>query len=323
MHRDGFTVALVGATSLETQEFLALIEGGPFPLKEVLRMGSGESWGSPEELERFHKDPSLELLPPLDPERLGGADFVVLASVPASAREAVLDGTGRGGHWVLELDPEGEGPWADPFGNVDDLRASGPLLRLPDPGALFAALLGRALGPLGPTSLSVQRFLAASSRGEAGVRGLHEQATDLLGFRPPEPGVFGAQVAFNLLPLSGGEGEGGWVRQVASLWPACPPALSAAFLTGVFHGAGLSLTLGVGGDAEEAPRLLSGAFDGHGALRLSTEPPSAVEVAALGHARFTVRSCAAGPVWIWVAYDPLKAGRPAHAARILATLGRG
>jgi hypothetical protein len=321
MDRDGFTVALVGDSSIETQEFLSLLHGGPFPLKEVLRMGPRDSWGSPEELKRFHEDPSVELLPPLDPERLSGADFVVLAGVPNTTREKVQDITRRSGHWLLDLSAEGDGPWTDPFGDVAALRASGPTLRLPDPGAAFAAILGRALDPFTPVSMAAHRFLTASSLGEAGVRDLHAQASALLSFRPAQPGVLGAQAAFNLLPLDGGTGDGEWVRQVASLWSLCPPALSSAFLSGVFHGAGLSLVFHLEGDAEEACRALSESFEGDGALRLALDFPSAVEASSQERTRFAVRSSQTGLLWVWVVYDQLRAGKPAHAARILATLG--
>jgi aspartate-semialdehyde dehydrogenase len=323
MDRDGFTVALVGDSSLETQEFLSLLHGGSFPLKEVLRMGPGDSWGSPEELKRFHEDPSVELLPPLDPERLAGADFVVLADVPEATRETVQEITRVSGHWLLDLgaEGEGEGPWTDPFGDVAALRASGPTLKFPEAGAAFAAILGRALDPFGPVALIAHRFLAASSRGEAGVRDLHAQASALLSFRPPEPGVLGAQAAFNLLPLDGGTGDRGWVRQVASLWPGCPPALSSAFLSGVFHGAGLSLVFHLDGDAEEACRRLSEVFGSHGSLRPVRDFPSAVEASSQEHTRFAVRSSETGLLWVWVVYDQLRAGKPAHAAGVLATLG--
>lgn len=320
MDRNGFSVALVGDSSIETQEFLSLLHGGSFPLKEVLRMGARDSWGSPEELKLFHEDPTVELLPPLDPERLSGADFVVLAGVPGTTREMVQEITRGPGHWLLDLGAEGDGPWTDPFGDVAALRACGPNLRLPDPGAAFTAILGRALDPFRPVSLAAHRFLTASSRGEAGVRDLHAQASALLSFRPAQPGVLGAQAAFNLLPMDGGTGDGEWVRQVASMWSLCPPALSSAFLSGVFHGAAISLVFHLAGDAEEASRNLSETFKSHGVLRHSPDFPSAVDASSQEHSRFAVRCSETGLLWIWVVYDQLRAGKPAHAARILATL---
>jgi hypothetical protein len=317
MKPEGFRVALIGESSLAVQEFMAILEAGPFPLGEVIRMGLAGSWETPDEAD---ENSAKEPLPPLDWDRASEADVTVLAGVPQAVREAALQSSKPEGRWVLDMDAEGAGSWADPYGDVENLRDTGFHLRLPDPGAVYAALLGRALDPFAPVSLAVCRFQPASIYGEGGVRDLHAQATRLLNFLPAEPGVFGGQAAFNLLPSGPVPRGGDWVDQVAALWDQRPSAASVTILSSTFHGAAFSMLVRLGGDVSAAAARLEDLFASDPRIQPGAETVTPVGAASEGRTVF--RALPAGEDWlsIWCAYDNMKAGKPAHAARILATL---
>jgi hypothetical protein len=126
-------------------------------------------------------------------------------------------------------------------------------------------------------------------------------------------------VAFNLTPTEDPAGGEAWCEQVACLWPDAPAGTSASFLASTFHGAGLSQVLSLGGDIPAACARLREAYADHAVLRPAGPVPTPVEAAASDRALFACRA-AGSWLWVWVVYDNVKVGKPAMAAKILATL---
>lgn len=85
--------------------------------------------------------------------------------------------------------------------------AEGNLLRSPSAAAIVASSVAAALGSFRPSRLVMVFLRPVSERGQEGIDELERQTVKLLSFQPLPEGIFGAQVAFNLLDAYGPGGE--------------------------------------------------------------------------------------------------------------------
>lgn len=113
-------------------------------------------------------------------------------------------------------------------------------------GAVIPLML--ALKPLqdaaGIRRLSVLVCQAVSAYGRAAVEELGRQTADLLNFRSIEPRAFAQQIAFNLIPQSGGEEEQALVQQVRRLLQDPALAVQASVICApLFYGHCLAVHL--------------------------------------------------------------------------------
>ncbi len=81
------------------------------------------------------------------------------------------------------------------------------LLRSPSAAAIVAASLAGALAKFGSARLAVTFLRPVSERGQEGIDELERQTVRLLSFQPVSEGIFGAQVAFNLMDAYGAGAE--------------------------------------------------------------------------------------------------------------------
>lgn len=87
------------------------------------------------------------------------------------------------------------------YGINSDLVSAGTILASPPPAVVGLCYLLAPLAELGVASVSATVLQSSSSRGQAGVDELLEQARSILAFRGEAPHeIFGHQLAFNVLP---------------------------------------------------------------------------------------------------------------------------
>ncbi|MCG8457918.1 MAG: hypothetical protein MI919_16700 [Holophagales bacterium] len=146
--------------------------------------------------------------------------------------------------------------------NLETVRR-GEILLSPHPGAVALALLLHPLLELELAEATATILQPVSMYGKAGLDEMFDQTRDILAFRARKEGVLPAQLAFNVLhPEGGGQALEQQTRRVLDR----PELVLRAHLlqSGVFHGFGISLTVGFaedpGHDAlldrlEQSPRL--------------------------------------------------------------------
>jgi aspartate-semialdehyde dehydrogenase len=226
--KEGYRVAVVGASSLLGKELVAVLEQGKFPVSRLLTFETDE--GEPE-LPII--DLSAASAAVVEDSQIGEEelDFAFLSArlrqLPAflnswqqqgsAARCLVIDLVGEG------LGAGGDSPRAA-TGTED--RVGIPFLdrRFPLAGVHSAAgrihvsahpvvivisnLLLR-LGARFPLKTAVAQVLSpASESGSRGVEELQRQTVNILSFQKVPHQIFGAQLAFNLLPRLGRSGKG-------------------------------------------------------------------------------------------------------------------
>jgi len=322
---EGLSVSVVGAGGLEIQELLLRLEECPLVGKDILRMSYSESPGSGGSVSGRGAWEDEDLLPPLDLDEVGRADMVFLGEGGAEVRRRVIEAAGEGNTWAVDLGAEpGEGPWTRPGDPPEKLRSSGHCLRLPEPVAALLALLSGPLEEMQVSSIAVQRLLPASSRGEEGVRDLHRQATALLSFQKPPEGVLRGQWAFNVLQETRAEESNRFVKQVRSLWDNAPPVACATFFASVYHSTLLNVAIATGVPAASAERIAGKRLADSDAFRVWKRKRSFGAQDAVQETVPLVSFRSDGDSWLWLtlAFDNVKAGRPAHALKVLEALAR-
>jgi aspartate-semialdehyde dehydrogenase len=200
--------------------------------------------------------------------------------------------------------------------NLED-ASPGQVLVSPHPGAVAVAELLHPLVALGLESAVATLVQPASMLEEPALHELFEQTRKALNFARPEPGIFGHQLAFNLLPNAGD--------------PDSVVALAGAILGdeldlavqivqgGVFHGFAISLYLRLARDpgAEALRAVLKKAPH----VELARKPGHLGPLDAAAHAGIQVGRIHPDPrhpgsYWLWAAMDNLTRGGALNAIEI-------
>lgn len=221
----GYRVAVLGAVSLLGRELEKILRERRFPFSTFAAVEQGD-----ESLESEF-DPEEEIPGLLSMEEAADVewDFLFLAgsgALDTALVGAVLD---HGG-WVIDL-VDGNGV-LDCGGEIRIVsfplreftakparRAN--LFGSPHPATiLLAALTGNLERKFSIAAATAEVFESASARGGEGIKELQEQTWNLLQFQKIPKEVFGAQLAFNVLPRlgterarKGGLAEGGVLRR--------------------------------------------------------------------------------------------------------------
>jgi aspartate-semialdehyde dehydrogenase len=275
---------IVGADSLIGREVNELLRGSPVQVRAV----SNEPGVASMVLDPA--DDEAEVLAPLTPEGLAGADVVFLAGVPGSAQKVLKMLEGQSAAIIdltagLEDNPKAR--LRAPLVEGDPEMPADAVHVIAHPAAIALALFYGRIGRKHPISRAVVHvFEPASARGQRGISELQKQAVSLLSFKPIPKDVFDAQLGFNLLaeygeeapePLSGFEQR--LERHLATLLAnmGLTPMPSLRMIQApVFHGYSLSIwaefeknpgvevlrhtlaseSVDIRGDGEEAPNIV-------------------------------------------------------------------
>ncbi len=204
------TVALVGSETLLGREVRDIAATSAPDIDLRLIAAENEQPGT---LTRVGDEPSLLL--DLTAESLADAGAIVLAGSAESARQA-LELAGSSTPIIDLIGAAEERPDARVCAPILESAGDGAALPSDDsealvhvvahPAAIALALFLRRLQSNDPIRRSVvQVFVPASEHGAAGVEEQQQQTVSLLSFKSLPQTVFGAQVAFNLLPRYGEE----------------------------------------------------------------------------------------------------------------------
>lgn len=310
------TAAIVGGDTLMGRELNELLRASG--LAPEIRMISADPGAA-----RLVLDPGEEeadILAPLTPEALFGADAVFLVGTPASSHK-VLEITGAHGPALIDVTAALEdsprarlrAPLVEPAEDfpMDTIHV------IAHPAAIALALLYHRIAPRNPIArAAVEIFEPASARGQSGITELQKQAVSLLSFKPLPKQVFDAQLSFNLLAEYGEEApealslfEQRIERHLATLLAktgVTPMPSMRLIQAPVFHGYSLSVWM----EFEKNPgvEVLRHALTGDSVDVRSDgeEAPHNVGMAgqsgiAIGNVRVdrnNTRAC-----WLWVAAD--------------------
>jgi aspartate-semialdehyde dehydrogenase len=252
-----------------------------------------------------------------EPEKLAGVPVAFFCGAMADNRPLLAGLPAETTAILLSLDATTEdGPPVVAGVNTD--AASGARVVLsPHPGVVLVAHLLHALRELRPEAAVATLIQPASVRDDAGLEELFEQTRQIVAMtrRTPTP-VFGAQLAFNLLPAPLPPDP--LAAQVALVTGGAPPLALQILQGGVFHS--LSASLWVRCAEVPSPQAVRKLLAEHPHLEAADKPRllGPVDAAASEKILFgAVRKDEnAGGFWLWAVMDNLTRGGALNAIAI-------
>ncbi|HVB32919.1 MAG TPA: Asd/ArgC dimerization domain-containing protein [Patescibacteria group bacterium] len=200
-------IAIVGAGSARGKELRDVLETDGFSSAAMRLFDEDIAIGT---LTRAGDEAAV--ISAVDESSFEGVRLVFFAGrAEMAARHAIQ--ASQAGARVIDLseDPglENTAPWIpalDPLLGLPE-NTEGKILRSPSAAVIVAASIAAALDPFRPSRLAMTFLRPVSERGQEGIDELEQQTVSLLSFRPISEGIFGAQVAFNLMDAYGAGGE--------------------------------------------------------------------------------------------------------------------
>jgi len=196
--------------------------------------------------------------------------------------------------------------------------ARGPRVLLsPHPGVVLLAHLLHALRELSPEAAVATLIQPASMRDDAGLEELFEQTRQIVAMtkRTPSP-VFGAQLAFNLLPAPLPADP--LAAQVGSVLGGVPATALQVLQGGIFHS--ISASLWVRCAEAPSPQAVRKALVQHPHLEAADKPRllGPIDAAASDKILFggVRRDETGGGFWLWAVMDNLTRGGALNAIEI-------
>jgi len=331
----GYRVAVIGASSLLGKELLNVLEERRFPVSRLVT---------------FEDDEDEQALPIVDlTERLQAIvadedvhetelDFAFLAARASLRRPAFLERVLRAQESEQPADPhhcvvvdladnltgaESWVPFLDRAGRGLGIRvppdnARPRVIVAPHPVTIVMSSVLLPLAELVPLKAAVaQVFMPASEAGPRAIEELQKQTVNLLSFQKTPQAVFGAQIAFNLLPRIGRAARDGF-RQLEGrlgtqlrqyLGERVPLPALRLLQAPVFYSLALSLYVETSQPVavEKLRRGLAG--ERVQVRRHSEQAPSQVEVTGRSDILLDAIGVDGGHptgVWIWAAVDNLR-----------------
>lgn len=352
--KEGYRVAVVGASSLLGKELINVLEERSFPISRLVTFEADE-----EEPDLPIVDLSGESETVVEDQDVSEAelDFAFLAARPRetpsflSAARVLRDavGEGRRAH-CLVIDMAGGGPGEGPSEGASEGPGKGfgqgpsefprqvvsipfldrryptgepvpggsPFYVSPHPGVIvISTLLLRLAARFLVKSAVAQIFASVSEIGSRGIEELQKQTVNLLSFQKIPRRIFGAQLAFNLLPRLAGSGSGELggrqtcLRQQLQQYlgnRVSVPALRVVQAS-VFYSLGVSLYVEMAEPV--APEAAAAALAGERVhvRRASQDAPSQVEVTGTNDIlvdSITGESNQPTGLWLWAVADNLR-----------------
>ncbi len=328
-----YRVAIVGASTLLGKELATVLEERAFPVSRLVRIAAEED---EPDLPIVDLQDNIESLLADEDVNARELDFVFLASrpreLPSCLRAAQVPGAVAVPPQCIVIDLTGGlgeklAGWPSPVLSIPFLERDTALADgvgtarhfvSPHPATIvISSVLLRLAARFSLRSALAQAFCPASEMGTRAIEELQKQTVNLLSFKKIPRAVFGAQLAFNLLPRLG-RGRRGSLAQLEDsvrcqlkecLGTRVPLPALRIFQTPVFYA--LAFSLYVETTEPAATEALSAALAGERIRisRLSEEAPS--QVGAAGSSDILVDVVAADPthptgVWIWAAVDNIR-----------------
>ena len=212
--KNGYRVAVVGATGVVGEVMLELLAERKFPVSEVAALASSQSVGR--EVSFGRKSLIVDDLATFD---FSGWDFALFsaggsvsaefAPQAAAAGCTVIDNTSH-----FRMDPKV--PLVVPEINaalLDDFEPGG-IIANPNCSTIQMLL---AIAPIhravGVARINVATYQSVSGAGKAAMEELGRQCADRFNFRDPSPEQFSAPIAFNVIPAIDVFEDNGYTRE--------------------------------------------------------------------------------------------------------------
>lgn len=196
-------IAIVGAGSPRGKELRDVLEEHGFAAAKFRLFDEDISVGT---LTRSGDEPAI--IEAVDEESFKGASLVFFAGRAEMAARHAEQALAAGARVIdLSEDPglEDAPAWIPALdgliGRPEGIASN--RLRSPSAAAIVAASMTAALDRFRPARLVMVFLRPVSERGQEGIDELERQTVKLLSFQPLPEGIFGAQVAFNLLDAYG------------------------------------------------------------------------------------------------------------------------
>ncbi len=213
--KEGFKVAVVGATGLVGQTMLDLLSARKFPVREVVALASERSRGGSVAFGR--KEIDVQVLDDFD---FKGVDIALFSAGKAVSEKHVPRAAQAG---ALVVDNSSafryapEIPLVVPEVNPDALQhdlGQGAIVANPNCSTIQMVV---ALKPIydryGIRSIDVATYQSVSGMGKQAMDALARQTALLMNGRPLEDDLFGTQMAFNVLPKIDEMLDSGYTRE--------------------------------------------------------------------------------------------------------------
>jgi aspartate-semialdehyde dehydrogenase len=202
--------------------------------------------------------------------------------------------------------------------------ASGSRLVSPHPAVVLLAHVLHPLRPLQPVDAVATLIQPASAQGDAGIEELFEQTREIVMMSGRTPAtVYGAQLAFNLLPAAAETLPlSDLLQRVVSDMPPVPLQVIQG---GVFHGMALSLHVRFGGSpSPPTPQALRKALAANPYVEIAKDSGHLGPIASATSDKVLVgaiRQDAASGFWFWAILDNLTRGTALNAVEIAEAAG--
>jgi aspartate-semialdehyde dehydrogenase len=248
MTSDGYTVAVIGATSILGREVRSVLHERRFPVG---------TWRLSASDDRFADEDAEAPLEEIGQTSLGGVDLVFLCSNEPRAIEVAREAVASNSivvDLVQAFSDQPEVPVIVPEVNADAVAAyvNRRFLTSPVSGAVALSIVLKPLDRAAQLKrIVVSSYEAAASSGWRGVEELAEQTRGLMGGESVEPAVFPQRMAFNLIPrvgelLAPGKAWGEWhvesqTRRLLEL-PDLPISVTSVRVP-TFHGIGYTVNV--------------------------------------------------------------------------------
>lgn len=313
----GCRLAIVGATGEVGRALISALEEAELELSEVHALASADS----EDETIMYRGRALlvEALAEFDFKR---ADIVVFA-VPEVVAHKFVPKARMAACRVIDHSAA--------FRLQDDvpLLVEGSVIPEADlvacPGALSCMLVPvlSALLPFQLKSVHVTALNPVSVRGRPGVRELAGQTGELLNARGIEPAIFPVQIAFNALPVVGGQGADALMDELERLLPEAVPVGLAEVVVPVFYG--ISAALRVETALPLSPGVAEKALVAAGLLLPDSEQDQGVATPVtdasgqdgLYLSALSVLPAPSQGVQLWLVADNVRQGAARHSLYIL------
>ena len=212
-----YTVAILGATGAVGTQMLQCLVEQDFPVGELRLLASARSAGRTVEFQGEQVQ-----IKEARPEAFDGCDIVLGAAGDDVAKALLPEAVARGAVVVdnshaFRLDPEV--PLVVPEVNAEDVSWHHGLIANPNCATIIGLVPTWPLHrEAGVRRMIVSTYQAASGAGAPGMAELEAQLAALgRGEQVPEPRVFAAQLASNLIPQIGGEKHAGFTSEEMKL----------------------------------------------------------------------------------------------------------
>jgi aspartate-semialdehyde dehydrogenase len=197
--RNGYVVAICGATGAVGHEFIRILEQRDFPVRELRLLASKRSAGK---TMTFKGAPVV--VQEATREAFRGVEIALFSAGGSTSRELAPQAAAEGAvvidnsaAWRMEPNV----PLVVPEVNADDIRRHQGIIANPNCSTIQMVV---ALNPLHRASplqrVIVATYQSVSGAGGKGIVELNRQLEELMAGREPQPGAFTRPIAGNLIP---------------------------------------------------------------------------------------------------------------------------